>query len=143
MIVMPDLYWLAGLLEGEGSFMFVNKQGCLRISLGMTDRDVIERAAKITGSKSIYESAGTNKPIFTIDISGKRAAGWMMTMLPLMGIRRATKIVECLSEWKKRSAHWGRYGVKRCLPDGTFNPEYDRLRGIELRAKKNLSLFAA
>jgi hypothetical protein len=46
-----DIAWLAGLLEGEGSFMRGKRKDAPGISLAMTDRDVVERAAKLLRTK--------------------------------------------------------------------------------------------
>jgi hypothetical protein len=42
-----EIAWLAGLLEGEGSFIATAKS--LAIQASMTDRDVIERLVAVTG----------------------------------------------------------------------------------------------
>ena len=50
-----DLTWLAGLLEGEGSFLKAppSDPNCPRISLEMTDKDVVERAALLMQGKAV------------------------------------------------------------------------------------------
>lgn len=105
---LGEVRWLAGLLEGEGSFgFFLNKDPhgiprypVLRISLGMTDEDVVERAAAIMRARGrrTYRQ-GNRKPMHETSVTGSRAAGWMMTLWPLMGVRRKTRIIECLREW--------------------------------------------
>ena len=53
-IARDDLMWLAGLLEGEGSFLMARNivAGKVyrypKITVNMTDRDVIEHAAEVT-----------------------------------------------------------------------------------------------
>jgi hypothetical protein len=46
-----ELYWLAGLLEGEGSFVKgpPSRPNCPIVQLAMTDGDVVERAARLLG----------------------------------------------------------------------------------------------
>jgi hypothetical protein len=46
-----DFYWLAGLLEGEGSFLPgpPSAPNSLRIALMMTDADVVARVAALWG----------------------------------------------------------------------------------------------
>lgn len=44
--------WLAGLFEGEGCISFVGVNSVL-LTIQMTDRDVIERCAKITGAGNV------------------------------------------------------------------------------------------
>lgn len=106
---LGEIRWLAGLLEGEGCFgIYFNKNAkgekkypVLRISLGMTDEDVVERAAGLLGARGhrTYQPAKGIKPFFETTVTGSRAAGWMMTLYSLMGRRRRQRILECLSRW--------------------------------------------
>lgn len=49
--------WVAGIIEGEGCFVFNNMNGkaiaSVRISVGMTDKDVIDELLNITGIGNI------------------------------------------------------------------------------------------
>ncbi len=47
-ISREDAIWLAGLLEGEGTFDLHRKK-YPRVRVGMSDRDVVGRAATLTG----------------------------------------------------------------------------------------------
>lgn len=104
MINIKDIYWLAGLLEGEGHFAFYDSP---RIQLTMTDEDVVAKARIIikTDNKiSIYKPRqGQNKPSYKITISGITAISWMMTLYPLMGRRRKETIRNVIKEWKLTS----------------------------------------
>lgn len=101
--------WLAGLLEGEGCFSVRVRMGkggfwiLPRISLAMTDEDVVRRAHAMLAPKTkitIRPPAGRSKlTAFTVQASGRRAAAWMMTLYPLMGKRRRAKIRAILSVW--------------------------------------------
>jgi hypothetical protein len=114
MIKTKDIYWLAGLLEGEGSFCLrsqVSGRGAYpTIQLGMTDLDVVTKAKTILGgSGSIgVEGLGTNarrtKPLYKYVIAGPRAVGWMMTLYPLLGTRRQNRISEVLAAWHGTAA---------------------------------------
>lgn len=102
------VYWLAGLLEGEGCF-HPDTGSSIMISVSMTDRDAVEkvasllgdtRARRVTTRKSLTTSG---KPVFGTQVYGSRAAGWMMTLYQLMGERRRKKIRECLTIWRKQA----------------------------------------
>jgi hypothetical protein len=101
----PDDYWLAGLLEGEGSFMRTSKtSGDWRplIRLHMTDRDVVTRAAAMWGVGVLSGGKGRfdhYKPTFIAKISGSRGAEWMVRLRPLMGERRRGQIDAALDGW--------------------------------------------
>lgn len=74
----------------------------------MTDHDVVKRAASILriGLKSpgVYSYPDPTrmgqKQAWSANLGGYRAAGWMMTVYPLMGERRQQKIREVLAAWK-------------------------------------------
>lgn len=91
-----DIIWLAGLLEGEGTFD-LHKNKYPRIRVGMADRDVVGRAATLMGS-SIRMSISTegHKAMFHAELSGERAAAIMRQLIPHMGTRRSSKIGEIL-----------------------------------------------
>lgn len=95
-----DIVWLAGLLEGEGCFYMnqLRKKRYARIHLDMVDRDIIARVADLFGSKvnGPYKTKGQD--IWFSSISGKKSIGWMLTLYPLMGARRQTKILSILKE---------------------------------------------
>jgi len=95
-----DIKWLAGLLEGEGTFG-LGSDGSVAISVGMTDADVIERAAMLMGQgphRPYFERG--QMPRYTAKVSGWQAAGWMMTLYSLMGARRQARIASLLARWK-------------------------------------------
>jgi len=111
MIKTSDIHWLAGLLEGEGCFGVVrnrpkDKPGVRtypRITLGMCDNDVVLRAQKLMGGTLSQRPAKENrKPVLTLSIQRQAlAAGWMMTLYPLMGARRQEKIRTLLEQWRQ------------------------------------------
>ena len=108
-----DLAWLAGILEGEGSFM-IRKNGVggkiylyPTIAVSMTDQDVIDRVAAFFGT-SVYEMpkyrrAGYANPKqqWKATLTGSRAAAMMQALLPWMGRRRSQKIAEILTEYSQ------------------------------------------
>ena len=101
-----DVYWLAGWVEGEGCFRMETscyKYRYPRLTVKVTDLDVVEKAAKILGTKprdvKDVDANAHWKPQFKVDVAGAKAAGWMMTLYPLMGSRRQARIHEVLTEW--------------------------------------------
>lgn len=95
-----DLVWLAGLLEGEGTFDR-QKGKYPRIRVGMTDRDVVGRAATLMGCSvrlSLRQYPYT--PMWHAEIQGERAAVLMEMLLPLMGTRRSATIAAILGNWR-------------------------------------------
>jgi hypothetical protein len=102
-----DLGWLAGLLEGEGSFSLVHytdrrkgRHPCRygKVSLNMTDRDVVERVVSVTGLGRVWgptrsPSRAQHKATYSWAIQGARKVEPLVTLLqPLMGERRRQQI---------------------------------------------------
>lgn len=116
-----DLLWLAGLLEGEGTFDS-HRGKYPRIRLGMTDRDVVGRAASLMDAKirlSLHPAPA--KPTWHTEISGDRAAEIMRAILPFMGARRSAKIATILA-----AAAYRAEGVKTSTP----GPRLTRPAGV-------------
>lgn len=105
-----ELAWLAGLLEGEGSFLMYRchvggrEYRYPKISVNMTDRDVIEHAARLLGGNKMYplppSKEPNRKPAFRAHVSGWKAAELMRQAYPLLGHRRRARIDEILSEYE-------------------------------------------
>jgi hypothetical protein len=95
-IAEADLHWLAGLLEGEGTFLTgpPSAPRSPAIQFWMTDRDVVERAAALLGVSVMVVPARREdwKTAYAVRLRGKRAVTWMKRLRPLMGIRRGQQI---------------------------------------------------
>ena len=95
-ISKQDLHWLAGLLEGEGSFL-AGPPSAPRspgVQMRMADRDVVERAGALLGSR-VWVARSRREgwsDVYTIRVRGARAVLWMKRLRPLMGLRRQAQI---------------------------------------------------
>ena len=96
-----EIAWLAGWLEGEGCFSLTSGSSPT-ITVAVTDKDVIERAAKLVGGKAspIKKYKGHVKQVYRIGLHGQKAIDVMTAILPHMGERRGTKISEILNYYK-------------------------------------------
>jgi hypothetical protein len=91
-----DLLWLAGLLEGEGSFD-AQRGKYPRVRVGMTDRDVVGRAATLIGSRvRLSLKPAPYQATWHAEVTGSKAAEVMRAVLPFMGSRRSAKIASIL-----------------------------------------------
>jgi hypothetical protein len=104
-----DASWLAGLLEGEGYFQITKPRHHhptqVVIRLSMTDKDVVERAAKLLNNVPINEKAKTTerKTIYAISLSKRdEVEKVLLQILPHMGNRRTQRINECLEVIQER-----------------------------------------
>lgn len=99
-----DLYWLAGILEGEGSFMSgpPSSPNNTIISLHMTDEDVVARVAWMFGRtylKVRRKQKSYHKDSFATRMSGSKARELMARLRPLMGKRRKSQIDRALESF--------------------------------------------
>ena len=80
-----ELAWLAGIIEGEGSF---GANVSLRVH--MTDEDVMNRVASMMGTRIRFEPSrrATWKPTWCAAIGGSRAIRLLEQLEPTLGQRR-------------------------------------------------------
>jgi hypothetical protein len=95
-IAANDLHWLAGLLEGEGTFV-AGPPSAPRspgVQLSMADRDVVERAAALLECAVTIVPARRDgwRTAYCARIRGVRAVAWMERLRPLLGSRRQEQI---------------------------------------------------
>lgn len=120
-----ELYWLAGLLEGEGSFMAgaPSTPNAPRISVAMTDRDIIDRVAALFGMTVTIRQPQKDhhKPSYVTCLRGKKAIDLMTELRPFMGKRRQEQIDRAIASWTppKRRQH----GTRSCYSVGCKRPE--------------------
>ena len=98
-----DKAWLAGLVEGEGSFSFQSNPSRLgrrihpRFGISMTDEDVMMRAAGLMNAKACGPYRRPNrKPFWSIKLFGDVALRFGLDMFPYMGERRQEQIANQL-----------------------------------------------
>lgn len=101
-----DIYWLAGLLEGEASFYTYTKYNQKTVTsypeltFQSTDFDIAYRVSKIVNSNiSNVKPYGSSKQnSFKVRACSNKAIQWMITLYSLMGERRQEKIREVINE---------------------------------------------
>jgi len=112
---LADLHWLAGLLEGEGCFAWQKstknryQYKYPRISLTMTDKDIVARVASLFDVRCLgpYGPYGklhrghVRKVVYSTQLYGPRAVSLMRRLYPLMGRRRSSKIKYILERTKQ------------------------------------------
>jgi hypothetical protein len=102
-----DLAWLAGLLEGEGSFMTgpPSSPRLPAIQMTMVDEDVVQRAARIMGCRvfTIKPRKRNWKVAYAIRLRGESAVAWMRALRPLLGSRRQLQVDAALASYAPRN----------------------------------------
>lgn len=95
-----ELAWIAGLLEGEGSFLLRQKRTPV-IACSMTDKDVIDKLHSLIGG-NVYELGRQkehHKDVFRVQLCGKEAFFLMKKIKPFMGQRRQEQIQFVIDGW--------------------------------------------
>lgn len=104
--LLLDIAWVAGVLEGEGCFKMQTSggyKGSICIATQMSDKDTIQKLSAIMGGTlwGPHGPYGVSKlQTWQTAVFGSKAAAWMMTIFPFMGIRRQAKIRELLAIWR-------------------------------------------
>jgi hypothetical protein len=99
MLDVKDIYWAAGLIEGEGCFQAENNK-YPRLRVAMTDRDVVTKLHCLMGGKLSILNGYSRKDQYVLNVYGSLAIQWMLTLYYLMGERRKAKIREVVEIWK-------------------------------------------
>lgn len=96
------LLWLAGVLEGEGTFLKPIPSSPRRpiVSCRMTDFDVVNLVAKGFGMSVQANAKGHHRTEFATCLRGSRAAELMRTLRPVMSRRRQQAIDRALRNYR-------------------------------------------
>ena len=97
-IKMTDLHWAAGFIEGEGSFCF-RGQRCAVVSVGQNNIEPIVKLVHLFGG---IVSKGSDGKINVWNLNGKKGIALMMTLYPLMSMRRQGQIRQVIEKWKAK-----------------------------------------
>ncbi len=100
------LAWLAGLLEGEGTFSVNRHSAAIAyplLSLQMCDEGIVARVARLMGAPNVWRREAAKEgwsPTYVAAISGHHAATWMRRLRNSMGIRRRAAIDAALAQYQ-------------------------------------------
>ncbi len=113
------LGWLAGFLEGEGSFIYHmridpkgNPHNHFVISAQSTDKDALERVGVMTNSnvhqvKRLRDEGRGWKPIWSVRVQRRNdVVAWCQRLRPLMSRRRQKQIDVVLAADAALPKHW-------------------------------------
>jgi len=97
-----EVYYIAGLLEGEGSF-YACKGGRYdsispRIQMASKDREVVEKISLLTGRRVYGPYRQRTCDMYTWFVTGLKAVELMMLVKPLMSLRRQAQIEAAISD---------------------------------------------
>jgi Sigma-70, region 4 len=118
---VSEIAWAAGLFEGEGSISLSRNQ--IRLKLGMTDGDVVQRFADIAGCGRVYVREEMRrvhwKPCWYWEVARRAdCVAVMAALLPYLGERRTERWLEVCAE--RRAADPTEQQCPQC--QATFMP---------------------
>lgn len=114
---IEDLHWLAGYLEGEGTFHAAGTKKpdgmypTFAIQVTSVDEDVIQRVASLFEREYgpvknyVYEKSipGVKQQQYRARVYGEHAINLSLELLPLMGNRRREQIIQAFALCEKVS----------------------------------------
>lgn len=104
-----DLYWLAGYLEGEGTFNAggaKNSDGeytSIIVQVSSVDVDVLEKVRRIIDANRVFpvkSSRGSfnKQQMYRVQVAGVEAINLILELRPLMGERRKEQMIMALAK---------------------------------------------
>lgn len=100
-----DLHWLAGLLEGEGTFWVSGNH--VGIKVAMTDQEPIQKAANLMGNVPIHRQRTSFKTLYYAQVQkAKDAQDLCRKLRPLMSPRRQKQIDAVLERCEELQLQW-------------------------------------
>lgn len=98
---LPDLYWAAGFLEGEGCFSGSITKGypAHSIVVGQKDPECLYKLSELFGGRVRQRKPQgfTSNGLFIWQVSGAAARGLMMTLYTVLSSRRKEAIKQALA----------------------------------------------
>lgn len=108
MILINDIYWTAGFLEGEGSFG--SRYNSPNIRACQVEKYPVQKLKFLYGGSLLLDRRNGNpkySPISRWQLCGIRAVGLMMSIYQLMSPKRQSEILNQLSIWRKALPYTG------------------------------------
>lgn len=99
--MFDEFSWAVGLFEGEGSISFSRNYAghdYPRISIAMTDLDVIQRFARAFPGGGFYEEDGTNKRIYRYMIQNRDGIETFLRQIqPYLSVKKSAECARALT----------------------------------------------
>jgi hypothetical protein len=101
MILVKDIAWTAGFIEGEGYFSQI--RNCAHLEVSQVEKEPIEKLHQLFGGTILLvhrKQPTVEKDYYRWGIYGPNAIGLMMTIYDLMSPKRQQKIGEIINIWE-------------------------------------------
>lgn len=138
-----EKYWLAGILEGEGSFLRgpPSSPNQPRIALQMSDKDIVERVAELFNVNYIHENIPDEEnwsTVYRITVKGSNAVEIMRLVKPIMGERRTQQIEDAINSYSEHYDSETRSDYKKEKVERAWELIQNGERLIDVSKKLNL-----
>ena len=136
-IEIKDIHWIAGFLEGEGTFGYYDCNNSLTVQAPQVQKEPLERLQKLLGGRIQYRDRREKNPkwspCYIWDARpNARSAGIMMTLYPLMSPKRKDQIKKALFKWRAKGAKFGDNNYSSKIPGETIKKVIKRYLDGEL-----------
>jgi hypothetical protein len=114
-VTLNELYWIAGFLEGEGSFLKCG--GTIMATATQVQREPVDRLKKLLGGDicTFSRKEVIGHVYYRWNMYGKRAEVLMKMLFPMMSPRRQEQISKALAWYAScPGANYVRTGRKLC-----------------------------
>jgi hypothetical protein len=126
MVTTPQLYWAAGFIDGEGSF--IRQRACVEVTAAQKEEWPLLKLKEMFGGRI----RGPYRGCFRWEIYGKSAIGIAMTLYPLLSPRRQQRIRELILFWRALGLRGSFHRNKtHCIRGHEFTPENIYKKGPE------------
>jgi hypothetical protein len=129
MATREEIAWAAGLFEGEGSAFIASQHRQPKMTLVMTDQDVVERFQRVMGVGQVrtygHNTGGRRKPYWMWTVQSRADVLVAASiLLPHLGRRRTAAVLEVQARARERyvrdRATHCRRGLHEFTPENTY-----------------------
>ena len=123
-ISLNDLYWVAGFLEGEGSFC--KNGGTICVSASQVQKEPIDRLKKLLGGGlNVFSAKNVKGSMYhRWQLYGKKAESLMKMLFPIMSPKRQNQISSALAWYASRpGCNYVRVRKTHCYRGHLYSPE--------------------
>ena len=122
------LAWIAGFLEGEGSFSGSDSGGQITVSAVQVQREPLERLQIALGGALKPYTNNHGRLYYRWTMNGSHAVGVAFTLYTFMSPRRREQIRKMLAVWRRRPGKNNRL-TTQCPRGHVYTPDTTYLNG--------------
>ena len=102
MVHTADLAWIAGFLEGEGSFIGSLSNGLITVCAVQVNPEPLRKLSSIVGGHLYWYVNNHGRGYWRWTLNGSYAVGLAFTLYPWLSRRRRQQARTMIAKWKAR-----------------------------------------